>query len=68
VTGPAFELFLARLYTDEALRRKFLDDPSGEALRAGLSAEETKSLEQIDRVGLELAAESYRKKRLKKQR
>ncbi|MBM3814255.1 MAG: hypothetical protein FJW20_21735 [Acidimicrobiia bacterium] len=67
MTGAAFEVFLARLYTDAELRRRFLDDPTGEASRAGLSAEETQSLEGIDRLGLELAAESYRRKRVRRQ-
>ena len=55
----AFEAFLARMYTDEKARRRFLDDPRREAERAGLPSHEVAALERIDRDGLELAAASY---------
>jgi len=62
-TSPAFEAFLTRLYVDPDFRHRFLQDPSGEASRAGLSESEKTALEGIDRVGLKLAAGSYAAKR-----
>ena len=61
--GVALEAFLARLYTDAEARVTFLADPRGEALRAGLSPGEAESLCRIDQAGLELAAESFARKR-----
>jgi hypothetical protein len=63
MSSAAFETFLARLYTDAAARARFSDDPKGEAVRAGLSAAEGAALEKCDRVGLEMAAESFGHKR-----
>lgn len=60
------EAFLARLYTDAELRARFLADPVGEAKRAGLDDATAERLAAIDRVGLELAAESFAAKRAKK--
>jgi hypothetical protein len=60
---PAFEFFVARLYVDGDARRRFLVDPRGEAEAAGLDREETAAALAIDRVGLELAAASFAKKR-----
>ncbi len=66
---PEFEAFLARLYTDEPLRARFLADPRAESARHQLTAEECDALERIDRVGLELSARSFAHKRaLKKGR
>jgi uncharacterized protein (UPF0276 family) len=58
-----FETFLARLYTDAQLRRRFLADPRGEAERHHLTDEERTALERIDRVGLEMSAQSFAHKR-----
>ncbi len=63
MTAPAFEAFLARIYVDEAARRRFLTDPRGEARAAGLDDAETAALERIDREGLALAARSFAWKR-----
>ena len=63
MSAPALEAFLARIYVDAAARARFLADPAGEAGRAGLSARECEALRSIDRVGLDLAAESYARKR-----
>ena len=57
------EAFLARLYKDEALRRAFLDAPRRTAIEAGLAPADVEALERIDRDGLVLAAESFRRKR-----
>ena len=64
MTTPRFESYLARLYTDRAAREKFLEDPRGESERAGLSPQEVDALCAIDRVGLELMAESLHRKRM----
>ncbi len=61
--SPAFEGYLARLYTDDGERALFLEDPPGRALAAGLSPAESDALAAIDRDGLLLAAASFQKKR-----
>ena len=61
--SPAFEGYLARLYTDATERERFLADPRGTASAAGLPAADLDALERIDRDGLILAAGSFRKKR-----
>ena len=63
MSAPDMEAFLARLYVDKAAREAFLDDPRGEAARAGLNEEECQAMEEIDRVGLDLAARSIARKR-----
>ena len=62
LNAVALEAFLARLYTDEALRRRFLADPHAEIQRAKLG-ELSAELERIDAVGLELMAESLAAKK-----
>jgi hypothetical protein len=47
------------LYVDAGLRAKFLLSPHEEAARAGLSAEQCRALENVDRIGLEMAARSF---------
>lgn len=66
MTTPAFEAFLARLYTDAAARSRFLLDPEGEARQAGLTPEECLALGGVDRTGLEMAAASLARKRARK--
>jgi hypothetical protein len=63
MSSVALETFLARLYTDPAARQRFNADPGGEARLAGLSAAECQALEGCDRIGLEMAAESFGHKR-----
>lgn len=60
------ESFLAKIYVDSKFRAKFLNDPIGEATKAGLNVAECKALEKIDREGLYLAAASFERKRQKK--
>jgi hypothetical protein len=60
---PRFEHFLAQLYVDEHIRRRFMSDPRATAMAAGLGADEIEALERVDRTGLELAAHSYALKR-----
>jgi hypothetical protein len=57
------EAFLARLYTDDALRRDFCARPAEVARAAGLDAATVDQLQAIDRDGLHLAADSYARKR-----
>ena len=61
--NPAFEAFMARLYTDAELRRRFLVDPRAVARAAGLGEKEVTALKAIDRPGLELTARSFAAKR-----
>ena len=63
MTGPLFEIVLARLYTDAGFRERFLAAPLQVALGEGLSEEEARAMAGVDRVGLELAAHSFEKKR-----
>jgi len=58
-----FEAFLAKLYVDDQARARFLADPRAEANQAGLTAEQCNALESIDTVGLQLAADSFARKR-----
>jgi hypothetical protein len=63
MSATRFEAFLAKLYVDESARAKFLTDPHGEAMKAGLSQQEVEAIEKIDRVGLELFTQSLERKR-----
>jgi hypothetical protein len=63
MSAQTLEALLARLYTDTGARRDFLADPRGAAVSAGLEPAEIDALAVIDRVGLELAARSFEKKR-----
>jgi hypothetical protein len=63
MTTPRFEQFLARLYVDEDVRRRFASDPRGTATGAGLTSAEIEALAAIDWTGLELASRSYAHKR-----
>lgn len=63
MSSPQLEKFLAALYTDAALRQRFLQAPQQVALQAGLSNEEAQALTQIDRIGLQMAASSFARKR-----
>ena len=62
------EAFLATIYTDGAARGRFLADPEADALRAGLPAPVARQLASIDLVGLELAADSFTRKRAPRDR
>ena len=59
-----FEAFLALIYVDPDARARFLADPYGEAQKAGLAEEEGEALANVDRVGLEFAAQSSARKRM----
>jgi hypothetical protein len=65
---PTLEKFLANLYVDADARERFLNSPHTEASRAGLSEEQCRALETIDRIGLEMAAHSLSIKRRKVKR
>ena len=60
------EILLARIYVDQTAREKFLADPRGEAMRAGLAPHEIDDVVKIDRDGLELFAHSLEHKRAHK--
>ncbi len=63
MSAAHFEAFLAKLYVDESARTKFLADPRGEAMKAGLTAQDVEAVARIDRVGLDLLAKSLERKR-----
>jgi hypothetical protein len=63
MSSAALETYLARLYTETALRERFLADPRLEAQRAGLNTTEVEALANIDTAGLCMAANSYARKR-----
>ena len=57
------ESFLAKIYVDEDARARFLADPRGEAAKAGLTPQQVEDVVKIDRDGLELLAESLKRKK-----
>ena len=63
MSARGLEAFLAEIYVDEGTRAKFLADPIGEAMKAGLTAQEVEAVARIDRVGLDLLTESLKRKR-----
>jgi hypothetical protein len=63
MSASRLEAFLAQIYVDEEARARFLADPNGEAIKAGLTVQETEALARIDTVGLELMAKSLERKR-----
>jgi hypothetical protein len=63
MSSAALETYLARLYTDDALRDAFLLEPRAQALLHGLSPQEADAMAVMDRIGLQMAAASYRAKR-----
>ena len=68
MSSPAFEEFLARLYTDEAALSAFLSTPTETARAAGLDHAEISALAGIDQSGLVMAAASFRAKRARRRR
>ncbi len=68
MNSPELERFLAKLYVDPDARAKFLAAPCEEAARAGLSDDQCRALAKIDRIGLEMAARSFDRKRSLKSR
>jgi len=63
VSSPGFEAFLARLYAEEATLAAFLDDPEPLLAASGLTEAEIGAIRAVDRIGLVMAARSYRAKR-----
>ena len=59
----ALETYLVKLYLDRDARRAFLSDPRRAATAEGLAEPDVVALERIDREGLELAAQSFARKR-----
>jgi len=66
MNDPKLERFLASIYVDAKLRARFLEFPREEARRAGLDEAQCDAMAAIDRVGLEMAAHSFERKRQKK--
>ena len=60
------ETFLARLYTDETLRDRFLRSPHEVLSRENFSAQQCAALAAIDPSELILASDSYRQKRTRR--
>jgi hypothetical protein len=63
MSAQKLEAFLAKLYVDDQSRSRFLADPHREALAAGLTEAECAAFGKIDWIGLELAADSFARKR-----
>jgi len=63
MSASCLEAFLAKLYVDESARTRFLADPRGEAMKAGLTGQEVEAVTRIDRVGLDLLSKSLEHKR-----
>lgn len=68
MSSPALEEFLARLYTDERTLDAFLHAPAETARAAGLDPAEVLALLGADRIGLVMAAASFRAKRARQKR
>ncbi len=66
MNDPNFEHFLAKLYTDDAFRARFLRDPEETAASQKLTKEQTEALAKIDQIGLAFAARSFAAKRRSK--
>jgi putative modified peptide len=66
VNDPNFERFLAKLYTDDAFRARFLRDPAEAVAAQKLTAEQAKAVATIDTIGLAFAARSFAAKRRSK--
>ncbi len=63
MSAPAVEQLLAQLYTDAAIRRRFIANPREVARLGGLDAAEAQAMAAIDLADLRLAARSYAHKR-----
>lgn len=63
MSASRLEAFLAKIYVDESARARFLADPRGESIKAGLTEQEVEAVERIDRVGLDMLAQSLKQKR-----
>jgi hypothetical protein len=66
MSARSFEAFLTRIYVDADARAHFKANPRAEAQRAGLSEEECAAVENLDWMGLEMAARSFAHKRRSK--
>jgi hypothetical protein len=63
VNTSEIEWFLAKLYTDELVLERFVNDPSDELIRHGISDESIGYFLQLDLQDVMLAAHSYSHKR-----
>lgn len=63
MSSATLETTLARLYTDDQFRERFLAGPAQALDHIDLTIEERAALLKMDRDGLALAAASYARKR-----
>ncbi len=63
MSAAVVEELLARLYTDEVLREKFLYDAERTIADLTLTDNERRAIVEMDRAGLAMAADSYAAKR-----
>jgi uncharacterized protein (UPF0276 family) len=61
--GVLLERLLARVYTDDRARARFVAAPVQEAIDAGLSPARARTLQHVDEAGLRLAAAAFARKR-----
>jgi hypothetical protein len=61
---PDVQHFLARLYTDDALRARFIADRAGVAREEGFGEAECTRLAAVDVEALDLAARGFARKRM----
>ena len=66
--SASLEMFLAQLYVDADLRRRFFRDPEAAARHAGLSDWECSEVAKVPALDLERAAGSFERKREVKRR
>ena len=67
MNSEKIEIFLARLYTDQKLLQSFLENPAQTLNNQDLGEEEKAAMQNIDRDGLQMASNSYKNKRKKRQ-
>ena len=66
MSAQSFEITLARLYTNPAFRKGFLENPKKALSDCDLTASECQDLLDIDKAGLLLASRSFYHKRKKR--
>ncbi len=66
MSAQAFEITLARLYTDTEFREAFLESAEQALKGLNLTESEKADFQKIDRTGLILAARSFHQKRNRK--
>lgn len=67
INPSSIEHFLAQLYTNEALRARFIQNPESVGREFGFDGDALQQLKNLDRAGLDLAADSFARKRQTKE-